>query len=179
MKDELIVVDGYNVIFRIPELRAEAEADLMRARDELVRRLSEAFRGRQERVTVVFDGHRDAGQGTAAGGRGNVRVIFSVPPATADDTIQRLIEGFKPSAGRRPLLRVVSSDREVAERGQLWGANVSSAEGFMREVDERRKPQVRGRDRTPRPPSGREIEEWERLFRERPRRDDEDDDSRP
>lgn len=193
MNDEHIMIDGYNAIFRTPVLRDQASEDLERARVELVRRIAEAFRGRRERVTVVFDGNREVVAGRAPQG-GGVRVVFSRPPETADQRIQSLVEDAQRTAsGKRQLnLRIVSSDREVAERARLWGAKAVSVEQFLRELEQRSgrggesrhgKESARGReserggeagrseDATSRGKSGslganrREIEAWEHLFR--------------
>jgi len=138
MNDEHIMIDGYNAIFRTPVLRDQASEDLERARVELVRRIAEAFRGRRERVTVVFDGNREVVAGRAPQG-GGVHVVFSRPPETADQRIQRLIEDAqRAESGKRQLnLRIVSSDREVAERARLWGAKAVSVEQFLRELEQR------------------------------------------
>jgi predicted RNA-binding protein with PIN domain len=139
MIDEHIIIDGYNAIFRDPALRDLARQDLERGRNELVRRVAEAFRGRRERITIVFDGNRAA----VPGGRnrlGSVRIAFSIPPETADDKIQRLVEEARRVVqGRRRLsFRIVSSDREVAARAKLWGARTVGSQDFLNEVETRR-----------------------------------------
>jgi predicted RNA-binding protein with PIN domain len=188
MNDEHIMIDGYNAIFRTPAFRDQASQDLEGARAELVRRIAEAFRGRRERVTVVFDGNREAVAGRAPQG-GGVRVVFSRPPETADQRIQRLVEETQRAAsGKSQLnLRIVSSDREVAGRARLWGAKAVSVEQFFRELEpQNRRGGERGRgDKSGRPGgsdrsgegkasgrgsspgsgSRREIEAWEHLFR--------------
>jgi predicted RNA-binding protein with PIN domain len=201
MNDEHIMIDGYNAIFRIPALRDLANEDLERARAELVRRIAEAFRDRRERVTIVFDGNREvvAGRGSRSGG---VRVVFSRPPQTADQEIQNLVEAAQGTAsGKRRLnLRIVSSDREVAERARLWGAKAMSVENFLhdmggagregRSVEFGRSSEGAGPRRKrsggvdnpesedkPHLPGGGEVKDWERLFRRpRPGQDAEIDD---
>jgi hypothetical protein len=119
-------------------------------------------------ITVVFDG-REGEPGTSRSrGGGAVRVVFSKPPESADQCIQKLIETARASgrAGAPAVAwRVVSSDREVAGRARLWGARVTSVEGFLAEVGGGARPRGR-RDRPP-PMSGQELAEWERLFRRR------------
>jgi predicted RNA-binding protein with PIN domain len=160
------VIDGYNVIFRDPELRVLARTDLERARDELVRKLAESLYSRGGGITVVFDG-REGGPGPGrTRSRGGVRVIFSSPPETADQRIQKLIEsaGASGPAGARAVgWLVVSSDREVADRARLWGAKVESGEDFLSAIAWFDRPS--GPESRRRPPmSQKELEEWERLF---------------
>ncbi|HWN81484.1 MAG TPA: NYN domain-containing protein [Candidatus Udaeobacter sp.] len=171
--NELILVDGYNLIFRHPELRILARTDLERARAELVRRIAgAALTGGQ--VVVVFDG-REAG--VSAGrprGATKVRVVFSAPNQTADQRIQQLLESARAAPGGAAAManyRVVSSDREVIGRAQLWGARVTSGEAFLAELSGGSAPKAK-RPR-PAPLGDQEIAEWEQIFRRRPRGDDE------
>lgn len=141
MIEEHIIIDGYNVIFRDATLRETGRADLERARGELLRRIAEAFPGHTPLLIVVFDGARAGAPPSARERMGRVRVVFSRPPETADQRIQRLIEeARRVSPGRRQLdFRVVSSDREVAGRARLWGARAVGIEEFLRDVEERRR----------------------------------------
>lgn len=174
MDSEHIMIDGYNMIFRIPDLRDQGHRDLESARGELVRRIGEAFRGRRERITIVFDGNRDviAGRAERSGG---VRVVFSSPPETADHRIQRLVEEARRAVGgegRLPV-RIVSSDREVAGRARLWGARAVGVEEFLREVEARRHTGAKGlriASKSAKPLSEKEVQMWEDIFRDRRRK---------
>jgi predicted RNA-binding protein with PIN domain len=166
---ELILVDGYNLIFRHPDLRAIAQTDLERARAELVRRIAGAALATAGQVLVVFDGRESGPSPVRTQGAGKVRVVFSSPPETADERIQKLIEIARAAPGGASAMasfRVVSSDREVAGRAQLWGARVTSGEAFMAELGSGSTP--KGRRPRPAPLGDREIAEWEQIFRRRP-----------
>ena len=166
MNAQHILVDGYNAIFRLPGLRELGRRDLERAREELVRRLAEALSGSPSKVTVVFDGNQvEAGaRGKRASRSGKVAVLFSAPGETADQRIQRLIEaGRSATKGGQANYRVVSSDRELAGRARLWGAEVVTCEAFMRDLG--RAPSPRPERLEPPPSSDKEIAAWEELFR--------------
>jgi predicted RNA-binding protein with PIN domain len=76
------LVDGYNVIRRDPELAQHEAHNLEDGRTALLRLVAGAARASGDPFTVVFDGARRSG-GAAAGGQ--VQVMFSRPPETADD----------------------------------------------------------------------------------------------
>jgi predicted RNA-binding protein with PIN domain len=197
MNEEHIIIDGYNAIFRHPALRAVAAADLERARTELARRIAEAFPGHTTLLVIVFDGHRDVALAGRTRRFGRVRVIFSRPPESADQRIQKLIEeARRVKQGRRRLdFRVVSSDREVSGRARLWGARAVSSDEFLKEVEERRGVAARTREAAtarqpahePRVakdgtldviPTPSEVDQWEKLFRTRsPRPEDDEEDA--
>jgi predicted RNA-binding protein with PIN domain len=170
MDAQHILVDGYNAIFRLPGLRDLARRDLEGAREELVRRLAEALggSGSKVRITVVFDGNQVAAgaRGKRTGGAGKVAVLFSAPGETADQRIQRIVEAGSAAKGRQANCRVVSSDRELAGRAQLWGAEVVTCEAFMLELGRESSSRP---ERVPKPPpsSDKEIAAWEELFRRR------------
>jgi predicted RNA-binding protein with PIN domain len=181
MNAQHTLVDGYNAIFRLPGLRDLARQDLERAREELVRRLAEALGAGGARITVIFDGNQVAAgaRGKRTGGTGKVAVLFSAPGETADERIQRLIEAGRSAAkGGQATFRVVSSDRELAGRARLWGAEVVTCEAFMLELGRgpSPKPGHTSKPEPPRPSSKREIAAWEELFRRRKADDEENSD---
>src|SRR2546425_7194915 len=81
------LIDGYNVIRRDPDLRAEEAESLEAGRTALLRLVAQAARAGGDRFTVVFDG-APATRPAPAGGQ--VEVIFSRPPEKADDVLVRL-----------------------------------------------------------------------------------------
>jgi predicted RNA-binding protein with PIN domain len=132
MATEHVIIDGYNVVFRIPRLRELAGRSLEAARDELLRWVEESHRGRRERVTLVFDGERDPVHGGRTR-RGEVRVVFSEPPESADDVIRRLVEAERRRGSRTRLAcRVVTSDAAVARHARLSGGKSVGVESFVR-----------------------------------------------
>jgi predicted RNA-binding protein with PIN domain len=115
------LVDGYNVIRRDAEWRGREETSLEAGRTALLAAVAAAARRTGDEFTVVFDGaRRDA----SAPARGQVRVIFSRPPETADDVLRTL--AARAGAGTV----VASSDRAVAGAARRAGAVAVSAEAF-------------------------------------------------
>lgn len=125
-----IVVDGYNLIRRLPELRDRESQGLEAGRAALVAMLAAYRRARgHHRITVVFDGQGGGGGPGGAGRVGGIDVRFSTPGETADRLIARLAR-----EGRAGVL-VVSSDREVARAAAAAGAAAGSCEEFAARLE--------------------------------------------
>jgi len=120
------LIDGYNVIRRDPDLRAREAESLEAGRTALLALVGRIAREMTDTFTVVFDGARRTG-GAPAGGQ--VQVVFSRPPASADDELRRLVTTLREGA------IVVSSDRAVQDAARRSGATAVSAEAFLEAVD--------------------------------------------
>lgn len=116
------LIDGYNVIRRDPELAQHESRGLEDGRAALLRLVAGAARASGDPFTVVFDGARRSG-GAPAGGQ--VQVVFSRPPETADDVLRRLASELRSGAV------VVSSDRTVRDAAERAGAAAVTAEQFV------------------------------------------------
>lgn len=171
MADRLIVLDGYNLVHRSPQLKPGPDRTLRESREKLVNLLSWLMGGEPARFLVVWDG-------AAAGGRdersGKVEVRFSKPPEKADDLIRRIVE----SEVQRGRVTVVTADLEVARHARAMGAEVSLSDLFLASAlgaVSRGEGTVEAEPEKPASLSKAEIEEWAKLFREqRTARDSED-----
>jgi predicted RNA-binding protein with PIN domain len=121
------LVDGYNVVRRDPELSAREVESLEAGRRALLHRLARAQRAPHDEFTVVFDGARRSGGAPTMAGR--IRVVFSRPPATADDELMRLARQLRNGAV------VVSSDRKVQDAARRAGSAVLTAEQFLEALE--------------------------------------------
>ena len=120
------LIDGYNVIRRDADLKARESESLEAGRAALVALVARVARDLSDTFTVVFDGARRVGN-DPAGGR--VQVIFSRPPASADDELRRLAATLREGAV------VVSSDRAVQDAARRAGSVAVSAEAFLDAVE--------------------------------------------
>ncbi len=114
---ELLVVDGYNVIFKTPrymDLAPEA-ADhstsdpFGEARERLVADVAAYAQGRYEPV-IVFDAANNVSDERPDFSRGGVRVIFSRTGETADEVIERLVTD---SRHEMRAVTVITSDNTI------------------------------------------------------------------
>jgi predicted RNA-binding protein with PIN domain len=119
------LVDGYNVIRRDPDLRAREAESLETGRVALLHLLARVARDSGEAFVVVFDGAR---RGAGASAPGQVQVVFSRPPQSADDELIRLAGQYRNGAA------VVTSDRTVATAAQRAGCAVVAAGDFLTAV---------------------------------------------
>ena len=120
------LIDGYNVIRRDPDLRGRETESLEAGRTALLAMVARVARDLPDSFTVVFDGARRTG---VAPGGGQVQVVFSRPPASADDELRRLAATLREGAV------VVSSDRAVQDAARRSGAVALSAEAFLEAVE--------------------------------------------
>jgi predicted RNA-binding protein with PIN domain len=162
-RDHLVVIDGYNLIHRSPDLKPGPERTLEEAREKLVNLLSWTVGAGDAHFLVVFDG-ASGGGGTATGSE-RVAVRWSRPPQKADDVIRDLVED---QIERVERLTVVTSDLEVARHARAMGAELALSDLFLASVlGPGRAPEV---GEKPGALSRKELEEWVEMFR-RPRGD--------
>jgi len=154
----LIVVDGYNLILRTPQLKPGEGRTLRESRAKLVNLLAWAYGTGEARFLVVFDGAEGV-RSDERGGR--VEIRYAKPPQTADDVIRGIVEH---EIGRDTHVTVVTSDLEVARHARAMGADVNLADFFLAsaldpaKVENPEKPVTMSR---------KELEEWAQLFKER------------
>jgi predicted RNA-binding protein with PIN domain len=163
VSERLIVVDGYNLILRTPQLKPDGSRTLRQAREKLINLLSWGIGAGDARFVVVFDG-ADSGQvgagNAGAEGTQRVEVRFSRPPQKADDLIREIVEA---EIDRVERLTVVTSDLEVARHARAMGADIALADLFLASaLDPAAAHQVPEKPTTI---SKRELEEWAALFK--------------
>ena len=130
-KREVLVIDGYNVIFAWDELKALAAEHLDTAR----RRLEEAlvnyhgFTGSD--VVLVFDGYAVKGNPGEKQTDGGIRVVYTKENESADLYIERLLHDI----GRNRAVRLVTSDNLIRLSALGSGIARTSAREFGHEMD--------------------------------------------
>src|SRR3989442_765575 len=154
-ESRLIIIDGYNLIHRSPELKPGPDRSLQQARDKLLNLLAWALGGGDTRFLVVFDGTEGGGRDSQSG---RVEVRFSRTPEKADDVIRRLVED---RVERDDRVTVVTSDIEVARHARAMGADISISDLFLASV----LPTRQGQGDKPTTLTRKEVEEWAELFR--------------
>lgn len=152
----LIIIDGYNVIHRAPELKPGPERSLRDSREKLLNLLSWTMGGAEAKFLVVFDGADGGGRDTHSG---RVEVRFSRAPEKADDLIRRLVED---QIDRVERLTVVTSDLEVARHARAMGADISISDLFLASVLGPARESV---GEKPTSLTKKEIEEWAEMFK--------------
>ena len=129
---EYVLVDGYNMIFAWPHLKALAAHDLEAARDELVDILRNYQSYRQCPVILVFDAYKVKGNPGSVEHYGELSVVYTKEAQTADSYIERLSYDL----GKKHRVRVATSDgmEQIIILGH--GALRTPALTFLQEVED-------------------------------------------
>jgi len=147
-----ILIDGHNLIGRLPDLRLDDPDD----EAKLVLRLRAYAARTRKRITVVFDQGLPGGEAPQLSGAG-VKVVFASAGRSADGVLRERIRRDSDPRG----LLVVTSDVGVAAAAQARGARVMRSEEFAAQLVAPAADAADGRETTL---SEAEVEEWLRLF---------------
>lgn len=136
MKKKIMIVDGYNVIHRIPELSKRLSNSLESAREGLISYCKKWRMTRRDisECCVVFDGDSSVLGARSQVARG-VRVVCTKTKESADDRILNLIEQGH-GAGEYV---VVSDDNKVCQGSRRLDAKVISVSEFYGTLTTKRK----------------------------------------
>ncbi|MBO8129347.1 MAG: NYN domain-containing protein [Peptococcaceae bacterium] len=99
-----LLVDGYNVIFNVPDFKNTADLD--HAREKLIAKLSNYAALTGQKIIIVFDAHRVPGGVAHIEEHGDVEVVFTAESETADNVIERLAGKL----AREGIVQVVTAD---------------------------------------------------------------------
>ena len=128
---DLLIVDGYNLAFRLWAAPDNDVVELRQLRDCVLRCLTEYAASRRIGVKLVWDGTREQCTSSPAfrraGGVGTVEVRFSRNGRTADDVIALICAG-RPSAGK---VIVATDDNALAGRVRRHNASVWSQQKLV------------------------------------------------
>ena len=129
--EEYMILDGYNVIFALDELKRIAESDLALARDIITRIMCNYTSFRKCRAEVVFDAYKRKGADGSVEKCGNVSVVYTKEGETADAYIERTSYEL----AKTSTVRVVTSDLEEQNVILGNGALRVSAREWRREIE--------------------------------------------
>ena len=151
-RKEILIIDGYNVIFAWEDLSALAETDIAAAREKLVRVVSNyaAFTGSD--AVLVFDGYRVPGNPGEEQVRDGLRVVYTKERESGDLYIEKFIDRLEKgtrakvvtsdgmiqlAALRKGVLRI--SSREFLELVNAAGAEINA---FLEKRQREAKPRI-------------------------------------
>jgi small GTP-binding protein len=130
-KDQYLLVDGYNIIFAWENLKETAKHSLESSRMQLLDILTNYQSQKSEKIIVVFDAYRVAGNPGSISKYHQIDVVYTKEAETADQYIERFVEKIRPDYE----VTVATSDilEQVIIMGK--GAKRLSAGHFKEEVD--------------------------------------------
>lgn len=132
MKEEYLLVDGYNIVFAWEELKELSQSSIDGARDRLLDILCNFQGTRQCKVIVVFDAYRVQGHPTEYFSYHNIHVVFTKEAETAD----RYIERFSMENASQYEITVATSDHLEQMIITGAGCHLWNAEELYRRVRE-------------------------------------------
>lgn len=156
---EKIIIDGYNVLHRVPALERLLEKGLEPARVELILLVRSLLTRKNVEAVLVFDGDRPGMRSQSAAGTRRLQVLFSSQTHKADDLIRSMLE----QESKPARLTLVSDDNEIKAVARSVGARTLSARSFYQRLTR----PVRGADLNRKfdyEISPDELEEWIDLF---------------
>ena len=109
LRQQYLIVDGYNIIFAWEDLAAIAREDLEAARKMLCDRLSSYAGFKKSRVVLVFDGYKVKGNPGEKTQFHNIQVVYTKENETCDAYIEALVAQI----GTNYNIRVATSDALV------------------------------------------------------------------
>ena len=130
-KENLLIVDGYNVLFAQPELEQLAKIDLGLARTRLAELTDNFAAYKKWQIILVFDGYKARGNPGEKAKFNNIRLVYTKEGQTADAYIEELATQI----GRNYNARVVTSDSLVQLSSWRSGLLRMSAREFWTDVE--------------------------------------------
>ncbi len=106
LKQQYLIVDGYNIIFAWEELAQTAKHDLDAARRSLIDRLSSFAAFKKCRLVLVFDGYKQPGNLGEKSADLGIHVVYTKEGQTGDRYIEELVSKI----GTNYAVRVATSD---------------------------------------------------------------------
>lgn len=143
--EEGLILDGYNVIFRLAPHCLESPEEIRRLKGILETRLEILARREGLHPWIVYDGRRRPAPGSGGGEAvsspgdpqrngpaarstgGSVRISYVEPPAEADDFIHQMARQVVSHGGS---VRVVTSDQKLGRRLAGLGVRVVAVEAL-------------------------------------------------
>lgn len=130
---ETIIIDAYNLMHRVSELKILLQQSQDACVDTLTAKLHSHYFGKGIKCILVFDGYGKNKH------QQNIEVKFSKTDTGpdyghADGLIKHLIDKAK----NPKLLKVVSSDKDITFFAKECGCRIASSESFWGEVKEKR-----------------------------------------
>ena len=132
-RKEFFLVDGYNIIFAWPELKALAEANIDSARLALQDAMADYQGYRGSVMIVVFDAYRVAGHQVEIFDYHNIHIVFTKEAQTAD----AYIEQFSHEHAKTDRVVVATSDGLEQVIVRSAGSELMSAQDLKEDLGRR------------------------------------------
>ncbi len=126
----LLIVDGYNVIYSWDELKTVADYSLEKAREELMDIMSNYHAFTKTDVLLVFDAYLVKDGAGAEIRHDGYRIVYTKQDQTADAYIEQVMHDLGPDYS----IRVVTGDRLLQFSAVSYGISRMTAQEFWNEI---------------------------------------------
>lgn len=128
-----IIIDGYNMIHRVPALRRFLEVSLERAREELGFHLKSYLAHHKINIVLVFDGAHPSIGSESTNRNDSFKVLFSKFPFKADPVIKDMIQKEE----KKKSLTIVTDDADIIRYAQSQDVKFLSPGTFYARLEKR------------------------------------------
>lgn len=154
-----VIVDGYNLLHRVPETAGLARGDFEGAKRLLCRRLEEFAERSDARVTVVFDGY--AGTSGDMPRLPRVKTVHTTAPETAD---QRIVKMVRRDEDPRLICVVTDDYKDIGGPARSLGAKVATSTEFAGSLSRKTTGRKLLQEKPTAPTTKEELEDWLKFF---------------
>lgn len=127
---DVLLVDGYNVIFAWEDLQSLARDNIDAARDSLIETLSKYSAMIDGEVVAVFDAYKVKGRPGTISDFQNIQLVYTAEEQTADQYIERFVNmangGFKTTSDGNVTIPKALKEKLRKKAGRLKVAVVTS-----------------------------------------------------
>lgn len=135
---KVYLIDGYNLIHRLPDLRAELARGLESARRRLESKCLPLLTRRDVRAAyIIYDGQQEGYEKRSAA----LHIVYTRRKQSADS---RILEWVRAAEGAQDEIVIVSDDREIGWHGKGLGARSMGCEVFESLLAQRTGPAAAG-----------------------------------
>ena len=131
VKDTLLVVDGYNMVFGWDSLRDLGRRDFFSAREELISALVDYTGYKGWQLLLVFDGYKPKENHGQSYKKGNTEVVYTKHGQSADSYIEKAVH----DAVKKYNVMAATSDSLIQNSVLSAGASRISARELEKRVE--------------------------------------------
>lgn len=125
----IIIIDGYNFIHQVPELKSLLNTSLEAARRRLEQILTDYLLVKKIKIILIYDGSV-AGIGQPYSHTPDLQIYFSKPPQKADPEIKKIIQQHY----KKAQLHLISLDNELIHFARIHKAIILTPIDFINRI---------------------------------------------
>ena len=153
-----IIIDGWNVCWKIPEIAELIPDHLEKARNRLNTLIKNFFQGKTVEYKIFYDGQP---LNFSSAYRPDHSVYFSTSPEKADELIIKFLQ----KQSKKKNWTVITSDRELTHRVKNHDAQTLTSEAFISKLISKRSPDIKSTSKENPSISQEDISYWLDKFK--------------